>query len=237
MQKRNIWLVGIVAVGILLGIGMKAAVAEEAKVAAKPSAEAVLTAIQDNLKTRVIASGTLDIYDEKINAVRNLRMTKLPEKVEEKDGVFTALVEYRDIKSGDMVTVEAAVDGQKTPLAVKELKMVKVEKNSAAPAATANKEFTDAEIQSFMKNYIDQQVKFTGTLMLFDQERKKMCSLQLVSLDSVVKRMGIFFSSRAEFKDTENGDILAIDVSVENKQGALGLQALRIREVKRAPKP
>ena len=226
------------AVGLFLTAGVALGWAEETVgQVSKPVVADVLKVIQENVKSQSIKSGTLDIYDEKINKVRNLRTMKFPETASENEGVFIAAIEYRDINSGDIVTVEATVDGKVTPLVVKDFKMVKIEKLKDRKEGEVKKEFPDEEIQAFMKSSIDQQVKFTGNLQLFDEERNKMRSLELVKLDTVVKRMGIFYTSRAEFKDVENGDLLGVDVSVEYKDGELTLQALRIREFRRAPKP
>ena len=230
MQRKNI--VTSIMVSVFL-------IGNAVSVMAQGTAPAdVLKVIQEHVKGLSIKSGTLDMYDEKASKVRNLRTMAFPETVTEKDGAYVATIKYRDVRSGDIVNVDAVVDSKATPLAVKELKIVGVEKlkdekKEGAPA----KEYTDAEVQTFMKTALDQQAKFTGSLMLFDEERNKMRTLQMVSLDSAVKRLGIFYSSRAELKDMESGDLVVVEVSTENKDGELNLQALRIREVKRQPKP
>jgi hypothetical protein len=46
--------------------------------------------------------------------------------------------------------------------------------------------------------------------------------------------MGVFYSSSSKFVDADTGDILDIDISVENNNGTLKVQALRIRNVRKA---
>jgi hypothetical protein len=237
MQGTKILTIGLLVGFFMGGLGTVTRAEEPVAQVKQVSSADILKVIREDIKNRSIKSGTLDVYDETINKVRNLRTMKFPETVTDKDGMSTATIEYRDIKSGDLVTMEAIVDGKKTPLAVKELKIQQVKKLKEEKAGAEKKEFSDADIQAFMKDYLDQQVKFTGSLMLFDEERNKMRTLKLVKLDTVVKRLGIFFISRAEFKDEENGDTLDVDVSVENKEGELAVQALRIRDVCKTPKP
>ena len=85
-----------------------------------------------------------------------------------------------------------------------------------------------------MMDYIERQGKFTdGKVMLFDKDNEKMRNLELTELKEEVRRMGIFYSSSSKFVDVDTGDILDIDISVENKKGKLKVQALRIRNVRK----
>jgi hypothetical protein len=71
--------------------------------------------------------------------------------------------------------------------------------------------------------------------MLYDKDAEKMRNLELVELKEEVRRLGILMSSSSQFKDVDSGEILDIDISVENKEGQLRLQALRIRGVRKGP--
>jgi hypothetical protein len=70
---------------------------------------------------------------------------------------------------------------------------------------------------------------------MFDEDHQKMRHLELKELKPEVRRMGIFCSSGSKFVDADSGDILVIDISVENKNGKLNMQALRIRDVQKGP--
>ena len=197
---------------------------------------AVRLAIDNELEKKKIQSGTLDIYDGDIDAVRNLRMIKSYEDITEKKGEYFALIDYRDTNMGDIVIVEVKVVGQSGVFSVEEFRIAEVAKIDSG-SSDEKKEYSDREIQDFMREYVKKQTQFNdGKLMLFDKDAEKMRSLELVEIKPEVRRMGIFNSSSSQFKDVDSGDILDIDIAVEIKKGKLSLQALRIRDVRRGIK-
>jgi hypothetical protein len=189
-------------------------------------------AIQAYLKEKTLSSGTLDIYDDTLNAVRNLRTIE-PKKGFEKDGEnYVGLIDYRDISTGAIVTVAFTVKNTGSGFIVEGLEIKNVaELSKSQEEADENKTYSDAEVQEFMRNYVEKQSKFTDYIFLFDEERNTMRKLKLVKLKDEVRRMGIMSVSTGEFKDTISGEMLTIDMSVMNKKGKLRIQNLLIRKV------
>jgi len=193
----------------------------------------LLEAAKDKLKEKTMQSGTLDVFDNASGQVRNLRLIELYDNVVEKEGKYLIIADYRDINTGDIVKVEIGMVSSEEDFVIGDLRIKNV-KTTGEGADQAAKEYTDREIQAFMMDYIEKQGQFTdGKVMLFDKDSEKMRNLELTELKEEVRRMGIFYSSSSKFADADTGDILDIDISVENKKGTLKVQALRIRNVRK----
>ena len=187
--------------------------------------------IQQELQKRTIQSGTLDLYDEEINKVRNLRIIKEADGITERDGKYFSMIEYRDINEGDIVSVEVEVSKTGDDLSVQTFRIKDVQPLNEGESQEA-KEYTDEEVQIFIKEYLKRQTQFNdGKLMLFDKDVGQMRNLELIKLSEEVRRLGVYMSSSSQFKDVDSGEVLDIDISVEIKNGKLSLQALRIRDV------
>lgn len=222
MNRRIVMMVSaLVITGLMGGVPVKSCFADEAG--------DLKETVKKALWERVRVTGTLDLFDAKINAVRHLKMMDFHGKLVPEGNQLKAVIDYRDIDTGDVVTVNAALVKKDSAWSVTETVIASVKE---APKVDENKVYSDAELQTFMNEYLQAQVKFTGTLMLFDEDRSKMRKLELVGLDGEVRRLGTLSISRANFKDKDSGENLGVDVTVENKKGKLSVQALRIREVK-----
>jgi len=183
--------------------------------------------------------GHLDKVDEEVlNKLlkKVFYVTGKYDNVVERDGKYFVVSDYRDVNTGDKVQVEIGVIPEGAGFAVDNIRIKNVKKFDEEKSQEA-KEYTDEEIQAFMQKYIKKQTQFTdGILMLFDKDNEKMRNLKLDELTKKVNRLGVFYSSRAKFVDADSGDLLDVDISVENKDGALSVQALRIRDIRQAPK-
>jgi hypothetical protein len=197
----------------------------------------VLDAVKRDLKKKTRNSGTLDIYDKDKDAVRNLRADKTHEEVAEQDGKYLTTADYRDIKTGDVAQVEIEVVQEGEEYLVKDIRIKGVQALKQDEASEA-KQYSDDEVQAFMRDYLKKQTEFTdGLVMLFDKDNDKMRKLKLTELKKEVRRMGIFYISRAQFEDADTDETLSIDISVENIKGKLNTQALRIRDIRKVPRP
>lgn len=193
----------------------------------------IISAIEDALKQKTLHSGTLDIFDKEGDKVRNLRLLQESDDISGEGGTYFVIFDYRDIHAGDIVKVEFKLTEAGENMTLEGIDIKEVQKLAQAESLEA-KEYADGEIQGFMRDYIEKQTRFTdGKLMLFDEEHQKMRNLELKELKPEVRRMGVFYSSSAQFVDTDFGENLAIDISVENKNGLLKVQALRIRDVRK----
>ncbi len=208
----------------------KEAVPAPAQEEAKPAEQAkpadaggpAVDAVKAEIKERSKTSGSLDIFDSKTEKVRTLDMMSLSDA-----GSGKVTGEFRDTKTGDVVTVETMVTDGK----VGDFTIVKAE--PPKPVQQAKKDYTDQEIQDFMKEYIDTQSAGTGVYLLFDEKKKDMRKLEFVKLQEKVRRFGIIGISTAEFKEKDTGNTLLVDLNVENKKNGLEMTGVRIKsEVK-----
>jgi len=179
-----------------------------------PAVEAVKAQIKEQSK----ASGTLDLFDDKLQKVRTLDMMDLKQDGDKVTGHF------RDTKSGDVVSVEVPFKDNKAG------DFVITGAEAPQPVKTAKKDYTDQEVQDFMKDYLTTQAQGTGSFDLFDEKNQKMRHLEFVKLQEKVRRYGIIAISTAEFKDKDTGDTILADVNTENKDG-LNVTAVRIKNV------
>ena len=196
---------------------------------------AVLEAAQAALREKTIQSGTLDIYDAGLNAVRNLQRMKVSDEVSEADGLYTVMADYRDMNNGDIVSLEVILSSDGEGYKAEDIKIKSVQALKK-DESLKDKEYTDDEIRDYMRNALAKQGQFSdGKIMLFDEDAAKMRNLELTGLKEEVRRLGIFYNCRGQFKDADSGELLGVDVSVENQDGRLMIQALRIRSVRKAP--
>src|SRR3989338_1403134 len=193
----------------------------------------MVSAVEDALKQKTLHSGTLDIFDKEGEKVRNLRLLQENDNIFEEGGAYFLVFDYRDINAGDIVKVEFKLTEEGEDITLEGISLKEVQE-LAKTESIGEKEYADGEIQGFMRGYIEKQTQFTdGKLMLFDEEHQKLRNLQFTELKPEVRRMGVFYSSSAQFVDVDSGENLAIDISVENSKGKLNIQALRIRDVQK----
>ncbi len=230
MNSRSTAISTVVLVSIFLFSTMvvEKVLAEEVQ----SSQQVIQDVVKKYLQEKTKISGTLDLFDDTSKSVRNLRVIEMHPEIKSADNLFVVPIDYRDIQTGAIVNVEISVEKSNDALSVKSVEIKKVtEINAGQDAEAVKKDFSDAEVQDVMKKYIAQQSKFTGSVSLFDEDRGKMRSLELISLTEEVRRLGTLHISRAEFKDQDSGQKLGVDITVENQKGALSVQSLRIREV------
>jgi hypothetical protein len=197
---------------------------EEAKPAdAKEAGGPLVDAVKAEIKNKSKTSGTLDIFDNKTQKVRTLDVIGLKETAKD-----TVTGDFRDTKTGDVVTVEVKVADNK----VGDFNITKAE--PPKPVQTAKKDYTDQELQDFMKEYISTQAAGTGTFQLFDEKTQKMRKMEFIKLQEKVRRYGIIGISTAEFKEKDTGDTILADMNVENKKEGLEVTAVRIKSIIKA---
>lgn len=194
---------------------------------------AVADVIKAEVTKRKKASGKLDLYDVQANKVRTLDLINLRPEVK-KDGDLSVVTgDFRDTSSGDVVALDIKLTGDAGSYAVKEMTIASV---TAAPVQEIKAEYTDDEVKTFMKEYVDTQAQATGSFDLYDEKAKNMRSLELVKVDDKLRRYGIIAIATAEFKDKKTGDTVFVDINTENKEG-LSVTAMRLKSVKKAPAP
>lgn len=181
--------------------------------------------VRSDIKKRALMSGTLDLYDGKIDKVRNLSLLEML-KDEKSKADQTDSLTFRDMNSGAIVTVKAQLAKKNGTLIVENYQILKVEelvkKNVEAM------EYVDAEVQKFMMEYLKNQAKFSGYFNIYDEKNSKLRKLTPIQFQKKVRKFGILLISRVECTDTESKEKLEIDVTVENKEGSLKIKSMRI---------
>jgi len=188
--------------------------------------------IKKELDKRMKVTGKLDIFDEKANLVRNLSLIDFLGGVNQTEGNYVSQMDFRDFRTGDIVTVEAVVvlnDGEwmVRKLYIKEARPVKVESNSEV---VKKEEYSDQEIKDFMLAYLERQAKFTGNFNAFDEDKNKLRKLTPGQFNDEIRHFGIRFIAKTECEDVESKEKINVDVTIENKEGQLSVKSVRIVE-------
>ncbi len=95
-----------------------------------------------------------------------------------------------------------------------------------AKATTTAKDIKDA-----MKNYVDDKSKETGTFEIKDPKTGEIRYLKISRIHERIGKTGNYFYSCADFKDTKSGELLDLDIDVEDKGGKLNVVDVRIHKV------
>jgi len=86
-------------------------------------------------------------------------------------------------------------------------------------------------IRKAMKDYVKEKSKATGTFDVSDPETGKTRRLKLLRVHERVGKSGDYYYSCADFKDTETGRMLDLDLDVEDQGGKLRVVDVRIHKV------
>ncbi|MGE0269526.1 MAG: hypothetical protein AB7S78_13840 [Candidatus Omnitrophota bacterium] len=226
MQTTTMVLAGILCSGGLTPRHVFAAVDEKKK---KEAQEVV----EQYLKEKTKISGSLDLYDGSIDKVRNLKLMGLIlDSLMSVDGQYTLESDFRDLNSGDIVSLKITLAEEKRKLSVKEAMITGVkEKAEQKDPEAANKIFTHEEALIAMKNYIEKMSKFGGTFGLFDPANEKYRQLKLIKIDEKIRNFGILYISTVDFEDVDTKEKVIVDLTVYNKEGELDIKSLRIKKI------
>lgn len=86
------------------------------------------------------------------------------------------------------------------------------------------------DIHSAMRIYIDDKSAQSGALEVYDNVTGKTRRLELMRIHERVGKTGDYYYSCADFKDMDSGDMLDLDLDVENEDGKLGVVDVRIHK-------
>ena len=95
---------------------------------------------------------------------------------------------------------------------------------------TANVPSAD-DIRAAMKNYVMDKSMTTGAFDALDPETGKTRKLELLKVHERVGKTGDYYYSCADFKDTETGQMLDLDLDVQDKGGKLSVVDVRIHKL------
>ncbi len=205
-------------------VGVQAVAAQEYKDAQK--------SVDEYLKSKIRISGSLDLYDSKIDKVRNLRLINLNEKTfEPDDDKYRVKGDFRDINSGDILELEFHFMNEGGELIVDD---VEIGKLKAAPKKAKEKaekkKYTPEEAKEAMKAHIEKKSKFTGTYGLFDPKTEKLRQLELIEMDEKVRNFGVLYICTLKFKDVGTDETVVVDMTLTAKEGDLEMKTMKIKK-------
>ena len=87
------------------------------------------------------------------------------------------------------------------------------------------------DIRNQMNTYIKEKSKKIDTFNIYDPEIKKTRKLSLIKIHERVGKTGNYYYSCTDFKDVDTGQILDLDLDVEDKNGKLSVVDVRIHKV------
>lgn len=100
------------------------------------------------------------------------------------------------------------------------------------PGGTAEVKTPSADdIHAAMKKYIEEESQETGTFDIEDPETGETRKLTLERIHDRVGKTGEYYYSCADFRDTVSGELLDLDLDVEQKDGNLSVVDVRIHKV------
>jgi hypothetical protein len=105
------------------------------------------------------------------------------------------------------------------------------EHGGASPAASGASAPSADAIRAAMKDYVMDKSKATGTFDVVDPETGKTRKLELIRVHERVGKTGNYYYSCADFKDTETGQMLDLDLDVEDQGGKLSVVDVRIHKL------
>lgn len=186
---------------------------------------AVIKLIEVEFKEKTAVSGTLDLFHN--DKIYNLRLIGFDPQFIEQGEIFVQRGKFRDINTGDILAVDAVVgkteDGN---LAFAEWNFVGI--TQAAPEPE-QKEYSDEEILSYMKDYFEQKSKFTGTFDIYDEKKQVLLNLELGEWRRGLRKFGALSIATVNTTDKKSGGKVNLDITVENKDGRLSVQSVRIK--------
>lgn len=97
--------------------------------------------------------------------------------------------------------------------------------------ATIHVEPTADDIRSTMKTHVLKKSEETGTFDVLDSETGMVRKLALVRVHERVGKTGDYYYSCADFTDVNTGEMLDLDLDVEDKDGELSVVDARIHKL------
>jgi len=99
------------------------------------------------------------------------------------------------------------------------------------------KEHSKDDIRDAMKSFVEAQAQKTGgNFEVIDPDTNKTRRLQMVRVHERVGKTGDYYYSCADFKDVDTGEMLDLDLDVEDQNGSLKVVDVRLHKVEGDPR-
>lgn len=195
------------------------------------SRDVIVNFIKDYLKEKAKYTGKVDLYDEKINKVRNLDLMDIEKSGARENDQYVTRAKFRDFGTGDITTVKIMVGIKGGKLETPGLTIENVDKIVPANVGDPDHQYTDEEIKDAIVKYLKQKSQFTGTFDMFDDKIQKMRKLETGNVQEKVRKFGSRFIGRVDAVERAVDEKLELDVSVDNKEGLLEVKSVKIHSV------
>lgn len=195
------------------------------------SQDVILNFVKDYLKEKAKYTGKIDLYDEKINKVRNLDLMDIEKNSMRENNQYITRAKFRDFASGDIAGVKITVGVKGGKLELPNLTIENVDKIIAADVPDPTHQYTDQEVKDVIVKYLKQKSQFTGTFDMFDEKTQKIRKLEIGNIQEKVKKFGSRFIGRVDAVERAVDEKLELDVSVDNKEGLLEVKSVKIYSV------
>ena len=104
-------------------------------------------------------------------------------------------------------------------------------------AQQTKKEHSKDDIRDAMKSFVEAQAQKTGgNFEVIDPDTNKTRRLQMVRVHERVGKTGDYYYSCADFKDVDTGEMLDLDLDVEDQNGSLKVVDVRLHKVEGDPR-
>ena len=205
--------------------------AQELQVA-EVAQEELVAIYQSYVTEKTKYTGTLDLYDSGSDSVRNLRAMDTTYEVKKEDPNVILKSSFRDIRTGDIVTLDTYFKEIDGGWQVAEQKIAAVQPLSEGQnTQTGEKEYTDQEVQQVMADYLKKRSQFTGTYDIFDKDKEALRKLETGQFQPEVRRFGTLFISTVDCIDQDTKEKVQLDVQIGVENGVLSVTTIRIIKV------
>jgi hypothetical protein len=104
-------------------------------------------------------------------------------------------------------------------------------------AQQTKREPSKDDIRSTMKAFVEAQAQKTGgNFEIIDPDTNKKRRLQMIRVHERIGKTGNYYYSCADFKDVDTGELLDLDLDVEDQNGTLKVVDVRLHKVNEEPR-
>jgi hypothetical protein len=91
------------------------------------------------------------------------------------------------------------------------------------------------QVEKIVRDTLDEKMKLTGKLDLYDSGLNKVRNLEYTNLREEIAQEGSLYLAIIDFRDAETGELVEVKAVVEDKEGVLGFKSQEILKVNPNP--
>ncbi|MCA9401074.1 MAG: hypothetical protein KC713_05570 [Candidatus Omnitrophica bacterium] len=190
---------------------------------------AIKNVAMNYIKEKSMISGSIDLYDQTINAVRNFDFLKLSDDISYENDMIKVPGEFRDKATGDLATLALMINKGDDGLKVENIQILDITESQTPQEDTTEKEYSDEDIRNFVQEHINKLSKFMGYFNLYDEDKDRLRNLVPGELSAEVRKFGALGIVSLSAEDQESGESLVIDITTRKESGVLTIDSMRIK--------